>query len=142
MKYTTLNYNKNTMLTWSVLSQFNENSPPIHALGRTKEVERKYTEFRHRIVDKYESVSHYLIQTLFKNDESFLIKKNDFPYNTTEDIQHYLLWINPQKDAYFTNETIKNKLELFFKSKYIFFKNNNNNMSIQSIKHYHIFLRI
>ena len=129
------------MLTWNVLSQFNENNPPTYALGRTKEVEHKYTEFRQRIVDKYESVSHYLNETLFTNDEPFLIKKNDFPYNTTEDIQHYILWINPHNDDYFTNETVKNKLELFFKSKYIFFKNNSNNQSIKSIQHYHIFER-
>ena len=132
---------KKTMITWKVLSQFNENSPPILALGRTNEVEHKYTEFRQRIVGTYGSVSHYLNRTLFTNDEPFVINKNDFPYNTTEDIHHYILWINPHNDNYFTNETIKHKLELSFKSKYIFFKNNSNNQSIKSIQHYHIFLR-
>jgi hypothetical protein len=129
------------MLTWKVLSQFNENSPPILALGRTNEVEHKYTEFRQRIVGTYGSVSHYLNETLFTNDTPFVVNKNDFPYNTTEDIHHFILWINPHNDNYFTNETIKHKLELSFKSKYIFFKNNSNNQSIKSIQHYHIFLR-
>tara|TARA_Y100000590_G_scaffold470766_1_gene669739 strand:- start:23403 stop:23801 length:399 start_codon:yes stop_codon:yes gene_type:complete len=131
-----------TMLTWSVLSQFNENNPPTHALGRTSEVELKYSKFRHKILSKYDSVSQYLNKTLFTNDEDFIIKKNDFPYNTTKDIHHYILWINPKNDAYFTNETIKYNLELFFKNKYIFFKNNRDNMSIEAIKHYHIFLKI
>lgn len=129
------------MLTWAFLCQFNETNPPTCALGRSISVQKKYDTFRDNIIQNYGNVSNYLEETLFVNEEPFIIKKNDFPYNTTSNIDHYLLWINPKYNSYFTNKSVKKQLELFFENKYIFFKNNSNNMSIQSITHYHIFIK-
>ena len=130
------------MLSWRFLRQFNENNPPTISLGRKKEVEDKYSKFRENVKKKYGSTANYLEQTLFSKNEPFILKLNDFPYNTQSNIYHYLLWINPKYNSHFNNKNIKEKLDIFFGKNYIFFKNNTNNMSIKSIIHYHIFIRI
>lgn len=128
------------MLTWNILSEFNENNPPKQSLGRSKYIEDKYSIFRNEIVNEYGSVSNYLNKTLFTNNEQFVLKQNDFPYNTSNNIKHYILWINPKYNLYIDDIILKEKLELFFKNKYVFFRNNSDNKSIPSIEHYHIFL--
>jgi hypothetical protein len=68
------------------------------------------------------------------NDEDYIITENNYPYNISDDILHYIIWCN--KNPY----EIKKILDKKYKS-YVFFRNIYKHKSIKNIEHYHIFIK-
>ena len=66
------------------------------------------------------------------NTNGYSLTKNNYPYNITNNIQHFIIWTN------FTPLKIKNILDNKFNN-YIFFKNIEKNKTIKDLEHYHVF---
>lgn len=66
------------------------------------------------------------------NTNGYSLTKNNYPYNITNNIQHFIIWTN------FTPLKIKNILDNKFNN-YIFFKNLEKNKTIKDLEHYHVF---
>ena len=67
------------------------------------------------------------------NTNGYLLNKNNYPYNITNNIKHFIIWTN------FTPLKIKNILDNKFNN-YIFFKNIEKNKTIKDLEHYHLFI--
>ena len=78
---------------------------------------------------------------LFDKHTPFLLVKNKFPYYLNNAI-HYVLWINPKYNNLFDDKLINKIVTMRMKDKnHIYFENIENNKSIKTIKHYHIFIK-
>ena len=132
---------------WNYLKQKINSNDNMFTFGRTQEVQDNYMRFKSNISDIYA----HLMESLFKNNEDLVFKKNDFPYKfdcENGNIIHYLIWINPnnkkkinmRKINKFLSENIlrldSNILD------YIIFKNNIVNKSVDTIDHYHVLFRL
>ena len=128
------------MISWNYLSQFNEKNPPQETLYRKKEVQDNYETFRGSLDI---TIADYLHSTLFGDQESleYNLRLNDFPYNTEDNITHYILWINPKSDKKNTLP-VKSIIKLKLKVKnVVYFMNVPKNRSVMEIPHYHIFAK-
>lgn len=127
-------------LNWSQLKKYHL-SPPKTTLKRNKKIEEEYTNFKKSLNI---SIGEYIYNKYFNSSsELFVIDANMFPYNVENNVYHLICWVNPNhKKAEDFNEydliihLIKNKIYDF-----IIFENENNNKSIPSIKHFHLFLK-
>ena len=120
------------MLSRSDLQQYTMKNPPQHMLGRSLEVERKYEEFaaqtqcRGKFIDSIKCTLR---------DKPYHFVQNDFPYQTTTAIEHWVCWygkdITPAEIIRRLRE--KNKIVTFW-------KNDPHNMSIKEVSHIHVFI--
>jgi hypothetical protein len=69
--------------------------------------------------------------------------KNRFPYFLNSTIEHYLAWIHPNHEKVWSEENLSRFLKARFGDReLIFFQNSPKRRSIESIKHYHVFVVI
>lgn len=130
----------NDAYSWDFIKQFHKKSPLIN-IKRKKQMEEKYILHKKNLKDKNINIEDYLQNSLFKNNFKYILTENDFPYNLKNGIEHKLLWINPNYNNLFNDELITKIISMRMRGKtYIYFENNDNNKSIKSIKHYHIFI--
>ena len=137
---------------WKDLINYHLN-PPKKKILRTSNIERKYIDFKIELNKNNISITDYIKNNFFKDNEEFVFLKNNFPYNLENDILHYVLWFNNNftnnnnfpKDLNFCNdyilECIKKCFTDFENFYFIFFENNVNNRSIGSYRHVQIFLK-
>ena len=75
---------------------------------------------------------------LFDKYEAYVIRRNQFPYCFLN-AEHYLLWINPKYEKFYSETRIRSIICSHFKNRLIkFWENPLELRSIRSIKHYHI----
>ena len=130
----------NDAYSWDFIKQFHNNPPSIN-IKRKKEIEEKYVLHKKKLKDKNINIEDYLDNLLFKNNFKYIITKNDFPYNLENNIEHKLLWINPNYINLFNDKLINEIINMRMRGKtYVYFENIDNNKSIKSIRHYHIFI--
>lgn len=130
----------NDAYSWDFIKQFHNNPPSIN-IKRKKEIEEKYVLHKKKLKDKNINIEDYLDNLLFKNNFKYIITKNDFPYNLENNIEHKLLWINPNYINLFNDKLINEIINMRMRGKtYVYFENIDNNKSIKSIRHYHIFV--
>lgn len=113
-------------MDWNYIKRFHLN-PPIEQLYRRQDVQSDY--------DKYKLSENDLKAKLFKRGEIWVMTKNKFPYDFIDDTQHYVIWFR---------QKINYKLIKFLLRDYddvVYFENHQNNKSILSIPHVHIFLK-
>ena len=113
------------------LKNFNFNNPPICIESwRDKDIQQKYD--KHVKTHKYSD----FLDTLSKIEENtYIIRKNDFPYNTREDIYHSILWYNGTMGE----KDIRNILKKENINYITFFENILSQKSIKKFNHCHIF---
>ena len=150
-------------LTWRELLLFHRN-PYIGSIGRNEFVSHKYIIFKHILKNRLKiSNTEYIKQTILKTDEQYILAKNDFQYDLSQNVAHMIIWINPNNsnNNWITSSLDLNKLDYFqkiiydkltakFKSKlntnvgkdikYIYFENEEKNRSIPEFRHFHIFI--
>lgn len=149
-----MSYNKK-ILTWNYLQQF-DNNPPQLKLPRNINTQNKYEIFINQLDIKQKTVSDYIISKYFDNNTlEYNITPNDFPYNTTDDIKHLLIWFNPNNKL---NENLPdtfndglhkgyikfllNEIDEYNNKDFIMWENLPNNKSVNDIRHIHIFIKI
>ena len=145
--------NKKTLyrITEDYLKNYSIDNPRLISLYRDYSIQEDY--------DNYKSSDNYSnfinnIKELLKDNVSVL-QLNDFPYYTTDNIKHYVLWINNKKNQYKLDKSfIKKEVDKYFDIK-INTKNTQkkeeiitswvnipDNCSIKEILHTHIFTKI
>lgn len=126
---------------WDFIKQFHKNSPSIQ-INRTKEIENKYNEHKLLLLKNKISIHDYILKKYFNENCEYKFVNNEFPYNVDSNIEHILLWFNPNIKFKIDTEYIDNLLnELLFDKNYIYFENKDSNKSIKSIKHIHVFIK-
>lgn len=81
----------------------------------------KFSDFEEKIKNKI-------------TDKGYIITENDYPYNVSSDVLHYIIWCNKNPSE------IKKILDTKYR-KYVFFRNLYKYKSIKRIEHYHIFIK-
>lgn len=130
-------------MNWETVKQFHLN-PPTVQLPREDSVVERYKE-NMSIIKKTHTIPEYLMIKYFSSGKKVVLTSNDYPYYTTPNIVHYLLWIHPSIhiNSGSISELISDNIPLSLDYKeYIYFENHGNNKSILDIRHYHVFIRI
>lgn len=103
-----------------------------------------------KIQELYKSQDSFKIynfkQKILKNNNEYVLILNDFPYNISDDILHYVLWIKNDNDhdfKFIQNKIVKlsRKLQLMYNYEFVFSYNIKENKSIQDIVHWHVFIK-
>jgi hypothetical protein len=125
---------------WDFIKQFHKNSPSIQ-INRSKGIENKYLEHKLLLIKNKISIHDYIIKKYFEDDCEYKFVNNEFPYHVENNIEHKLLWFNPNIN-YIIDEKYINTLlnKLLFDKNYIYFENIDSNKSIKSIRHIHVFV--
>ena len=143
-------------ISWSYISEIcqqcsiNNTDLPIefNINVRTEQMEQKYKKWKQTVGETN------LFNMVFLNasDQKFILRPNDFPYDFEENIIHYILWFHPKQNKYKYRPRLTKDLEELVYQKLrivhpnvvsiIHYRNPPSNRSIQSIKHYHILLKI
>lgn len=127
---------------WDFIKQFHKNSPSIQ-IKRTNEVESKYIQHKSLLIKNKINIHDYIVKNYFEDDCKYKFVNNEFPYNVESNIEHKLLWFNPNINYQINDEYINNLLnELLFDKNYIYFENIDSNKSIKSIRHIHVFINL
>lgn len=130
--------NTNKILTWHYLLHFDYSKPLPNF--RSKEILDKYNDLK----IKENDIPKYIYNKYLINKKYNLVK-NDFPYLTDNNVEHYVLWINQSYEKIITKEEIKNiiinKMKELQYDEYIFYENHESVKTIHEIKHYQIFFR-
>ena len=146
-------------ITEEYLKNYSIDNPPLISLYRNYSVQSEYDEYRSS--DKFYIFIDNM-KELLQNQKSIL-QLNDFPYYTTDNIKHYVLWINnnmktktsncnkyKNNSPYLDKIFIKNEIKNHFKDNInknntqeiiTYWVNTNYNCSIKEILHVHIFTK-
>ena len=117
------------MLTWDFLKKYNHEQK----LSRKHEIEEKYIAHVRSLNGK---VHEYIMHNIIKSNK-YIIVDNTFPYDLEENLEHKLLWINPDTVL---EEVEVNKIICSVFDENIYFRNIHKNQSVKGIVHYHIFV--
>ena len=132
-------------ITWNFLKQFHIMNPPSITLNRKSIVDRNYKLLKLYLKNNNININNFITNKFFgyKNKfKEYRFIKNEFPYYVENHINHHILWINPNIANIFDNTKIIDLVNKILNNKeYIIFKNQNNNLSVSQIIHYHIFFK-
>ena len=78
---------------------------------RSDEVLLKYNKFKKYLIKEHISIDDYIMNKFL--NKKYSIDENNFPYKITDNMAHYVLWINPN---YFKKLTINKLQKLFLKN--------------------------
>nr|QYA18610.1 HIT domain-containing protein [Clandestinovirus] len=148
------------MATFEQLKSWIQNSD-VSQLGRTQKVTDDYKEFMSMVKQEWNSIDDYIMFRVFqgqfvideetgKRKVSFdpseekspraSLVKNDFPYNVSHDVQHYVLWSTQRLD----NEQVASTLSKLLPSKryeVVWFENTPALKSVKNVWHAQVFSR-
>ena len=130
-------------MSWDIVKRFHMN-PPTVQLPREESVINRYRE-NISIIKMTYTIPEYLMEKLFSTGNKIVLAVNDYPYFTTSNVLHYLLWIHPNMHIEDSNinELICTKIPSSLDyQEFIYFENLGNNKSILDIRHFHVFIKI
>tara|TARA_Y100000389_G_scaffold205050_1_gene262440 strand:+ start:493 stop:855 length:363 start_codon:yes stop_codon:yes gene_type:complete len=119
-------------MIWEQVIKYHKNSPNIQ-ICRNKESQKQYDMW----LKNRENIKN-LKNNLFKNNQTWIITINKYPYYFSDNTMCYVLWSKEYIDYDTTEHIIKKYTD--FKN-YIYFTNKDNNKSIPEIYHTHIFVK-
>ena len=108
----------------------------FHKIGTTQKLKRKkeIEEIYNKNKENKMNYEENLKQELFKNNSSWVITLNKYPYHFIDNTKHYLFW--------FKGDINYNLIEFCYRDKEIvYFENIEGCKSIKSINHVHIFIK-
>ena len=144
------NKKKLYQITEEFLKNYSIHTPPLISLYRNYNIQENYDNFRSS--DKFYIFIDNIKELL--EEKGSVLQLNDFPYYTTDNIKHYILWINNKKNPNkLDKQFIKNEINKYFninidtqntkKENIItYWVNTSQNSSIKEILHAHIFTKI
>jgi hypothetical protein len=148
--------NKKTLyqITEVFLKNYSIDNPPLISLYRNYHIQDDYDNFRSS--DKFFIFIDNIKELL--EEQVSVLQLNDFPYYTTNNIKHYILWINNKKNPDKLDKLfIKNEINKYFdinidtkttqnikkrENIITYWINTSQNSSIKDILHTHIFTKI
>ena len=130
-------------MNWETVKRFHLN-PPLIQLPREDTVVKRYKE-NMSVIKMTHTIPEYLMKKYFSTDNKIILTANDYPYFTTSNILHYLLWIHPSLhiENSIIRELIKERIPTSLNcEEFIYFENIGNNKSVLDIRHFHVFIKI
>lgn len=140
--------NQSSPITWEQIKKYHKNAPSI-VLPREHHIIEKYQIHADMLFKKGIDLKDYIYNQLFEGkDIKYCLELNNYPY-WCYGLKHYLLWFNPKynnllpTDLNKVNPDIVNNIvkTKYPNNQYIYYENLENNKSIPSIKHLHIFIK-
>jgi len=121
------------MWTWEQLKNktFDKKYP------RTVEDECEYQYHKLLVKEFFVDIEEYISTLNIDPFEPYILIKNRFPYKTSPDVRHYVLWIKPGYNIQVAT-IIQNR---FPGREIIFYQNAIQNRSIMTIDHYQVFIK-
>lgn len=128
---------------WSKLKLFHFN-PPIITLQRHPSIQKKYITHQKNLNIP---LDQYLYEKIFTKNQDYSFQPNTFPYYLESNIEHWVLWWNPKKENSILDdkkwvEKIIEKNWCKKKYEYSCFENFTKDRSVQTIRHFQIFIKI
>lgn len=130
-------------MNWETVKKFHLNPPSIQ-LPREDTVVKRYKD-NMTVIKMTHTISEYLMKKYFSSRNKIVLTANDYPYFTTTNILHYLLWIHPSLhiENSIIRELIKDRIPTSLNcQEFIYFENIGTNKSIQDIRHFHVFIKV
>ena len=133
------------MFPWERLVTFHRN-PPTDKITRNINIQQEYDKFMKYIKDNNININDYIHKN-FLNGINVNFVENTFPYDIEDNCYHYIIWFDNQYFKNLTNSVNENKIinnivrSKFKDNEYIYFENLSGNKSIDSIKHFHVFIK-
>lgn len=143
-------------ITEEFLKNYSIENPPLISLYRDYHIQENYDSFRSS--DKFFIFIDNIKELL--EEKVSVLQLNDFPYYTTDNIKHYILWINNKKYSNKLDKIfIKNEINKYFDTNIdatntqnaqnikkreniiTYWVNTSHNSSIKDILHTHIFTK-
>jgi len=133
------------MFTWDRLQTLHRN-PPNDKITRNEKIQNEYEKLMKYIKDSNININEYIYKK-FLNGLNVNFIENTFPYDIEDNCYHYVIWFeneyfNKVTNCINENKIIENIIRSKFKNnEYIYFENLSNNKSVNSIKHFHVFIK-
>lgn len=143
-------------ITEEFLKNYSIENPPLISLYRDYHIQENYDNFRSS--DNFFIFIDNIKELL--EEKVSVLQLNDFPYYTTDNIKHYILWINNKKNPDKLDKLfIKNEINKYFninidakntqntqnikkrENIITYWVNTSQNTSIKDILHTHIFTK-
>ena len=130
-------------ISWTYISKYSLENSPDENFGRELKIETEYKKFKQELKLKNISLKENIMTNYFNDGKKYILNLNKFPYNLVKEIQHNVLWINPNYNDEFNNNNSKiyTLLNELIDKPFIVFKNNSTNMSIPDVIHYQVFIK-
>jgi hypothetical protein len=130
-------------MDWEYLKFAHSNGICYKLIERKTETTNEYKKHKEHVKSLGIPYKEYMLNEYFKNNESYVIIKNNFPYDLADGIEHYNLWIHPgNKNPLFHNmEYINELVSKHMTCEFICFMNDISLQSVPEITHYHIFIK-
>ena len=120
-------------------------SKPLPKDVRTKEVLDRYKVFQNDLKENNLKIEDYILHKYLKS-KFYTLELNTFPYNTPNNMKHYVLWIHPKYENKLTNkklnEILINGMYQLGYNEYFCFENNIASKSVLGILHYQVFFNL
>ncbi len=104
----------------------------------------KYENHKKFLKNKNINLDNYIINK-YLSDKCYYITKNEYPYNITDDMLHYVLWIHPNYINKINDKEVSkiiiNKMNELDYDEYFCFENHIKAKSILGVPHYQVFYR-
>ena len=116
-----------------------------YALVRDKKIQALYHQRPEYLRNQF--IEGLFDETLISKYIPFRFVPNNFPYFVEDGILHFVFWIRPHYDGDLSYSVIRPQIGKFVLSRFMkplefyYFKNSNENKSIQEIEHYHVFVK-
>ena len=132
---------------------------------RSTEVDKLYNQWKEQVGESYllsQLFNNITVTdrnhdpTISNNNNNYILRINDFPYNFEAGIEHYVLWLNPSRNHNPTFGMSVNKYiytprmdptlldeikQLFPDCELVHFRNSSAIRTVNSIDHYHIIVK-
>lgn len=131
---------KQKKVTWADL-QRKSSYELREAASRSTEVEEVYRKHREDLEKKGLTLCEYIDKKLFSEEAFYVFVPNDYPYFLEEDMEHWILWINPSFAKPSKNKISKILEEELGEKDFLTFENAEENKSIPEIEHIHVFIK-
>ena len=130
-------------ISWTYISKYSLENSPTESFGRELKIETEYKKFKQELKLKNISLKENIMTNYFNDGKKYILNLNKFPYNLDKEIQHNVLWINPNYNSEFINNNSKiyTLLKEIITKPFIVFKNSSTNMSIPDVIHYQVFIK-
>ena len=137
------------MLEWDELKQAVE-TKDLTKLVRNEAMSKKYAKFRQKILDKYESMSQFVVKEKMDGArEGMILLPNDFLYDLAPDIAHYVLWfLEAEQEEKPSDLVLRAKFEAFLEEHFddlvfetILYVNPVEIQTVPEIPHAQVFVR-
>jgi len=112
-------------------------------VGRKLEDWESYLMRKKLTIELYGDYQDLLTKRLFNSHESYVIKRNIFPYNwRKKDWKHDCLWIHPKVENRWTNNMVLEVCNKKYNDIIYLFENEIDVRSVLKIRHFHIIYKV